>query len=33
LSKAKTEVCKSASGRIERIVIFYEDGNFKEYLP
>lgn len=32
ISKAKADA-GAAMGKIERIVIFYKDGNFKEYLP
>ena len=33
ISKVKDDVGASSAGKIERIVIFYKDGNFKEYLP
>lgn len=32
ITKAKADA-GAAMGKIERIVIFYKDGNFKEYLP
>ncbi len=32
ITKAKADD-GAAMGKIERIVIFYKDGNFKEYLP
>lgn len=32
ISKSKADA-GATMGRIERIVIFYKDGNFKEYLP
>lgn len=33
LSAKKEAATTTSSGKIERIVIFYKDGNFKEYLP